>query len=52
MIISLNRAPVTNPAQVTVAVAAACASGRSGVLLLVKRGTAPEVFIGINIAHR
>ena len=42
-IISVNRAPVTSPAQVSAAVAAARAAGRSGVLLLVKRGTDPEV---------
>ena len=52
VIISVNRALVTSPAQVTAAVTAARAAGRSSVLLLVKRGTAPEAFIGVDIAQR
>ncbi|MEO5640284.1 MAG: Do family serine endopeptidase [Sphingomicrobium sp.] len=50
VIISVNRALVTTPAQVSAAVATARAAGRTSVLLLVKRGTSPEAFIGINIA--
>ena len=50
VIISVNRALVTTPGQVTAAVEAARRAGRSSVLLLVKRGTAPEAFIGIDIA--
>ena len=52
VIISINRALVTTPAQVTAAVTAARQGGRSSVLLLVKRGTAPEAFVGIDIAPR
>jgi serine protease Do len=52
VIISVNRALVTTPAQVTAAVAAARAAGRNSVLLLVKRGAAPEAFIGVDIAQR
>ena len=52
VIISVNRGMVTTPAQVTAAVAAARAAGRNSVLLLVKRGTAPEAFIGVDIAQR
>ena len=51
VIISVNRALVTTPAQVTAAVAAARAAGRNSVLLLVKRGAAPETFIGVDIAQ-
>jgi serine protease Do len=50
LIISVNQQPVTAPAQVQAAVAAAQRSGRSSVLLLVKRGTGPEAFIGIDIS--
>ena len=50
VIISVNRALVTTPAQVAAAVETARRAGRSSVLLLVKRGTAPEAFIGIDVA--
>ncbi len=52
VIISINRALVATPAQVSAAVAAARAANRTSVLLLVKRGTAPEAFIGVDIAPR
>lgn len=52
LIMSVNQAPVTNPAEVTAAVEAARRAGRRSVLLLVKAGTAPEAFIGIDIAPR
>ena len=52
VIVSVNRALVTTPAQVAAAVAAARAVGRTSVLLLVKRGTAPDVFIGVNVGPR
>jgi serine protease Do len=48
LIISVNNQPVTSPAQVIAAVDAARKAGRSSVLLLVKRGTAPEAFVGVN----
>ena len=41
---------VTTPVQVQTAVEAARRSGRTSVLLLVKRGTGPEAFIGVDIA--
>ena len=50
VIMSVNRQPVTSPAQVTAAVEAARRAGRTSVLLLVKRGTAPEAFVGIDIS--
>ncbi|RIX32714.1 Do family serine endopeptidase [Sphingomonas edaphi] len=52
VIISVNRQAVTAPAQVLSAVDAARRAGRSSVLLLVKRGQAPEAFIGVEIAQR
>ncbi|MEO7240401.1 MAG: Do family serine endopeptidase, partial [Sphingomicrobium sp.] len=50
LIISVNRQPVTTAAQVLAAVDAARRGGRTSVLLLVKRGPAPEGFVGIDIA--
>lgn len=50
VILSVNRQAVTTPAQVIAAVEAARRAGRTSVLLLVKRGTAPEAFIGLDIS--
>jgi serine protease Do len=52
LIISVNNQAVTTPAQVLAAVEAARKAGRSSVLLLVKRGNAPEQFVGVDIANR
>jgi serine protease Do len=49
LIISVNNQPVTSPAQIVAAVDASRRAGRSSVLLLVKRGTSPEAFVGVNI---
>jgi serine protease Do len=49
LIMSVNRQPVTSPAQVAAAVEAARRAGRSSVLLLVKIGNAPEAFVGVDI---
>jgi serine protease Do len=49
LIISVNNQSVTNPAQLIASVEAARRTGRSSVLLLVKRGTSPEAFVGVNI---
>ena len=46
VILSVNRQAVTTPAQVLSAVDTARRAGRSSVLLLVKRGQAPETFVG------
>jgi serine protease Do len=50
LILSVNQQPVTTPAQVQAAVDAAKRSGRTNALLLVKRGTAPEAFVALEIA--
>jgi serine protease Do len=50
VILSVNRQPVTTPAQVLGLVDAARRSGRTSVLLLVKRGSSPEAFFGVDIA--
>jgi serine protease Do len=50
LILSINQSAVTTPAQVLAAVDAARRAGRTSVLLLVKRGTGPEAFIGVDIA--
>jgi len=49
LIISVNNQPVTTPGQVIAAVESARKLGRSSVLLLVKRGTGPDTFVGIGI---
>jgi len=52
LIVSINNQAVTSPAQVIAAVDGARKAGRSSVLLLVKRGTAPEAFVGIDISAK
>jgi serine protease Do len=52
LIISVNNQPVANPAQLVAAVDAARKAGRSSVLLLVKRGATPPVFVGIDISGK
>lgn len=52
LIISVNQQLVTSPDQVVAAVEAARRGGRSSVLLLVKRGSAPEAFVGIDLTAR
>src|SRR5947209_3765650 len=52
LIVSINNQPVTSPAQVVAAVDAARKAGRSSVLLLVKRGTSPEAFVGVDISGK
>ena len=52
LIMSANNQPVTTPAQLVAAIDAARKAGRSSVLLLVKRGTAPEAFVGIDITSK
>lgn len=52
LVISVNGGLATTPAQVIAAVDSARKAGRPSVLLLVKRGTAPEAFVGINIQGR
>jgi serine protease Do len=49
VIVSVNGQKVTDPAQVSAAVAAAKRAGRNAVLLLVRRGASIERFIGIDI---
>ena len=52
LILSVNQRPVASPAQVIASVDAARRGGRSSVLLLVKRGTAPEAYVGVDITGR
>jgi serine protease Do len=52
LIVSVNNQPVTSPAQVVAGVEAARKTGRSSVLLLIQRGTAPPLFIGVNITGK
>jgi serine protease Do len=49
IIIAVQGQKVTTPAQVVAAVDAAKKAGRSSVLLLVQRGSAPGAFVGIDI---
>jgi serine protease Do len=52
LILSVNQQQVTTPAQVVGAIDAARKAGRSSVLLLVKRGTNPEAFVGVDISGK
>ncbi|MDQ3074673.1 MAG: Do family serine endopeptidase [Pseudomonadota bacterium] len=52
LIISVNRQAVATPQALLAAVSAARGAGRTSVLMLVKRGRAPEAFIGIEIGAR
>jgi serine protease Do len=52
LIVSVNNQVVASPAQVIGAVDAARKAGRSSVLLLVKRGTSPEAFVGVDITGK
>ncbi len=52
VILSVNQVPVASPADVAAAVAAARRANRQSVLLLVKSGTVPEAFVGIDIGAR
>jgi len=52
VIISVNRQLVTTPAQFMAQVEAARRAGRTSVLLLAKRGTGPETFIGVDLTAR
>ena len=52
VIVSVNRQPVSQPAQVLAAVEAARKAGRNSVLMLVKPRTGPEAFVGIEINPR
>jgi len=51
-LIRVNRQPVTTAAQVNAAVDSARRAGRTSILLLVKRGSGPEAFFGIDISGR
>jgi len=52
LVISVNGGLVTSPAHVIAAVESARKAGRTSVLLLVKRGAAPEAFVGIDISGK
>jgi serine protease Do len=52
LIVSVNNQPVATPAQVIAAVDAARKAGRTSVLLLIQRGSAPAAFVGVNITGK
>jgi serine protease Do len=52
LIVSVNRQPVTTPAQVLAAVETARRAGRTNVLMLVNLGEGRERFIGVDIGAR
>src|SRR5204862_4115089 len=52
LIVSVNNQPVTSPAQVIAIVDAARKAGRTSVLLLIERGSAPPGFVGVQISGR
>jgi serine protease Do len=49
LIVSVNNQAVSDPAQVIAGVDGARKAGRSSVLLLVKRGNSPDVFIAVAV---
>jgi len=51
LIVSVNNQSVQTPSQVVAGIETARKAGRSSVLLLVKRGTAPEVYLGVDISR-
>ena len=52
LIMSINNQAVSQPVQVVTAVDGARKAGRTSVLLLVKRGNAPEGFVAVDIANK
>jgi serine protease Do len=52
LIVSVNNQLVTTPAQVVSAIDVARRAGRSSVLLLIKRGNSPEIYVGVDISGR
>ena len=52
VILSVNRQAVTTPAAVLSAVDVARRANRTSVLVLIKRGSAPEAFVGVDITKR
>jgi serine protease Do len=49
LIMSVNNQPVSDPAQVIAGVDGARKTGRTSVLLLIKRGNSPEAFIAVSV---
>jgi serine protease Do len=52
LIMSVNNQPVTSPAQVVAAADAARKSGRTSVILLIKRGNSPEGFVAVSVTGK
>jgi serine protease Do len=52
LIVSVNNQPVSNPGQVIAGIDAARKAGRSSVLLLIQRGSAPPGFVGVDISAK
>ena len=52
LIVSVNNQLVTTPAQVVAAIDGARRAGRSSVLLLIKRGNNPEIYVGVDISGK
>ena len=51
IILSINQRPTATPEQAAAVVEAARAAGRNSVLLLIRRGNAPPIYIGIELAR-
>jgi serine protease Do len=52
VILSINQRATRTPEEAAAAVAAARTAGRRSVLLLVRRGNAPAIYIGVDLATR
>jgi serine protease Do len=49
VILSINQRPTRTPEEAAAAVEAARSGGRQSVLLLVRRGNAPPLYVGVDI---
>jgi serine protease Do len=52
IILSVNQRPVRTPEEAAAAVDAARTAGRPSVLLLIRRGNAPPIYVGVELARR
>jgi serine protease Do len=52
IILSVNQRAIRSPEEAAAAVDAARTAGRQSVLLLIRRGNAPPIYVGVDIARR
>jgi serine protease Do len=52
IILSVNQRPIRTPEEAAAAVDAARTAGRNAVLLLIRRGNNPPIYVGVDLARR